>query len=1393
MFNNGNQTNKWYIGTAANNGGENGMYISDNGGSSNTYTISASSFVYCFREINIDNNGKYIIEFDWRANGENNYDILKAFIIPTMLNPNLSAGQSNGMEGNNTDTPSEWMDAGNISTLNDHSDWQHSYAEKELEAGLYYLVFFWKNDNSVGTMPPAAIDNIHIEQLINPVVVTSSAYEIGSTYATLNGVIVNQGASDIIEYGFEYGTDTENLTENITSTDDIAEFSATITGLTPNTTYYYRAYATNSDGTGYGEIKSFRTCGQYAGQDYVDLGLPNGTKWANMNIGAENTVGYGDYFAWGETTPKENYNWETYQYCNGSGSTLTKYCNNAEYGDNGFTDALTTLEAIDDAANANWGAEWRMPTNEEVQELINNCTCTWTTQNGVNGRLYTGPNGNSIFMPAAGTHGSNGFRDVGSYGTYWSSSLYTASTNRSGRFIFYSGNQLLDDNSRYEGQSVRAVYRPSPTVATKSTDNITLTTATLHGSIIKIGSSEVIERGFIYGTNRSNLTDTIQSETETTEFSASLTGLATSTTYYYRAYATNSDETGYGEIKSFTTPAGVLGDHYYVDLGMPSGTKWANINIGASTPYDYGDYFAWGEIVPHYSVNGTDTTWLDGYEQGYTWTNYRYCNGDGNTLTKYCNDAEYGNNGFIDSLITLEAIDDAAAVNWGEEWRMPTKEEYEELLNNSTQEWTVQNGVTGLLITGYNGGTIFLPAASWRDDVSLGNDVTSCYWSSSLYTYNPSSAWNNYSYSNNYGTSNFYRYVGLPIRPVYKVEPLAVDIDYEPYNCDFEDTEENANWILNNSRQTNKWHIGYAVNNGGEKSLYISNDGGANYTYNTGATSYIYASRKINITETDKYQFDFDRRVRGESNYDLLRAFLVPDSLSQNLSGGTNNGMSSTNNTTPAGWIDISTAGVMSEQMGWKHNKSKLNINAGIYNLTFFWKNDGSGGYSPPAAVDNVMVRKLPPFEVTTLVVPRNSTSATLGAEIVIDRETEITQVGFAFGENESQLLDTLRMAYSGNTFTRQITDLTPQTNYYYRAFAKYDDRTVFGDIVSFRTKSNDTDGTTDNPLTIDNAEEWAQFAEAMLQSESQSTSTYKGFEIYNCGDDTYFKITADIDIVNCDNTIVNKFSGHLNGNGNTVTIRFNDQVGAATAFNAIENATVDSLNILVPSSYEIAANVASYGALSLSAKSSAISNCTTMVSGNKKITSRNPGKFGGLVGNSINNTIVNCTNNLPIEVSPDSYVWVGGIVGSIEGGSVSGCTNNAVVKGVYAGGIAGQILEATLSSNLNAGTVTAQEMAGGIVASVADGDVVIDKCMNIGEVFATNQGCSFVSIGGIVGYNPLANLTISNCANYGYFPAGQVIGTMYNGDKGTGKHVLHFELWNENVAQNPLDYMVFE
>ena len=192
---------------------------------------------------------------------------------------------------------------------------------------------------------------------------------------------------------------------------------------------------------------------------YVDLGLPSGLLWATCNVGAHAPEEYGDYFAWGETTPKDIYNWGTYQYCMGSSSsTMTKYCNNSEYGYNGFTDDLTTLEPSDDAATANWGGGWRMPTKAEFEELYNNTTMTWTTQNSVNGRLFTASNGNSLFLPAAGYRYYSSLYDAGSYGFYWSSSLSTDYPNSSWAFRFDSGNYNMHDISRRcYGQSVRPV------------------------------------------------------------------------------------------------------------------------------------------------------------------------------------------------------------------------------------------------------------------------------------------------------------------------------------------------------------------------------------------------------------------------------------------------------------------------------------------------------------------------------------------------------------------------------------------------------------------------------------------------------------------------------------------------------------------------------------------------------------------------------------------------------------------------------------------------------------------------------------------------------------------------------------------------------------------------
>ncbi|MBO7200012.1 MAG: hypothetical protein J6V54_01315 [Bacteroidales bacterium] len=123
--------------------------------------------------------------------------------------------------------------------------------------------------------------------------------------------------------------------------------------------------------------------GTIAGHDYVDLGLPSGTKWATCNVGASTPEEYGNYYAWGETSTKTEYTEEnsvTY------GQQMSDISGNAQY----------------DAATANWGSTWRIPNRAEVEELIDNCTWTWTTQNGVNGIKVTGTNGNSIFLPAAG-------------------------------------------------------------------------------------------------------------------------------------------------------------------------------------------------------------------------------------------------------------------------------------------------------------------------------------------------------------------------------------------------------------------------------------------------------------------------------------------------------------------------------------------------------------------------------------------------------------------------------------------------------------------------------------------------------------------------------------------------------------------------------------------------------------------------------------------------------------------------------------------------------------------------------------------------------------------------------------------------------------------------------
>ena len=193
------------------------------------------------------------------------------------------------------------------------------------------------------------------------------------------------------------------------------------------------------------------------GHEYVDLGLS--VKWATCNVGANKPEDYGDYFAWGETKPKSTYSWRTYKWCNnGRGDDLTKYCTNKNLGYKRFVDEKITLLLSDDAAHANWGGSWRMPTDAELTELREQCTWTWTTQNGVYGRKVTGPNGNSIFLPAAGFRNGSSLYNAGSDGNYWSSLLSTVRPDSAWRVLFFgSSNVGRGYDRRSYGFSVRPV------------------------------------------------------------------------------------------------------------------------------------------------------------------------------------------------------------------------------------------------------------------------------------------------------------------------------------------------------------------------------------------------------------------------------------------------------------------------------------------------------------------------------------------------------------------------------------------------------------------------------------------------------------------------------------------------------------------------------------------------------------------------------------------------------------------------------------------------------------------------------------------------------------------------------------------------------------------------
>ena len=414
--------------------------------------------------------------------------------------------------------------------------------------------------------------------------------------------------------------------------------------------------------------------GENAGYQAIDLGLS--VKWANMNVGATAPEEAGNYYAWAWPHVLESYSVYTCPWLDDWGrqnrtrAYFHKYCTSETYG---TVDGKSQIELEDDAAYVNMDTTWRMPTLEEARELLDSCTWEWITQNEVPGYQVTGPNGRSIFLPAAGAIDSRfnaqEATNVGKQGRYWTSTLSSEASSEADAIFFNKPYNYLDISEtqfRENGFTVRGVLRND--IEEKS----------VWGDIDCDGSVTVADIVMLID---------IYLNTEIDD-----------------------------------------GSYKAIDLGLS--VKWANMNVGATAPEEYGDFYAWGYPVVPEGYSPPYCPWL-GPGAKIDSQHYKY-----DAWQKYCTRS---NMGVVDGKTVVEPQDDAAYVNMGTTWRTPSVEEAQELLDNCTWEKTTLNEVNGLLVTGPNGNSIFLPTGgcflsfnngTWYSGYRKG--VIGYYWLNSI-------------------------------------------------------------------------------------------------------------------------------------------------------------------------------------------------------------------------------------------------------------------------------------------------------------------------------------------------------------------------------------------------------------------------------------------------------------------------------------------------------------------------------------------------------------------------------------------------------------------------------------------------------------------------------------
>ena len=935
---NGSLPNKWFIGSAINHDGEQSLYVSNDNGVSNAYTHTAG-VIFASRTINIAEEGDYAVSFLWRAWGESSADYIRAAMVPA--NVELVAGTSNPAGFSATALPAGWIAVDGGSKLNQDTSWTLAENVAHFTAGLYNLVFAWRNDGSVGTAP-AAIDSVSITAVTCPAPDSLVVSGITENSATISWNV--RGSEN--EWQYRLSSDDEWI--------DIDANPYTIEGLAASSSYTVelRAACDKSAEDFSVAITSapfYTLCG-------IISELPFEEDFESYATGSAATFSP----CWG----KGLFGASTinYPYVNSASNNKFMYFVGQSYSTSSADNVylvtpefseelpLNTLQLTFDAHKYNSTSNYPSHmivaavngtayTNINAASIDTLGVFDFTNNDFENFELdlvsYTGTKRHIAFIvPAIGSSSSYNYNYV-----YLDNiSVHAAPNCRRPANIQFSDTTTNSITMSWTelGEATTWIYRLSDSAEWVEINTNPYTIENLeHSSTYNVQLRAYCAEGDTSSMARASFNTLcgVATVSETTSFSQNFNGITagipqcwdnsegttTTDSYKWNFYATGHEGSGL----RFNSYSNTNGNTNFL------ATPELAIEVPAQLAFWYKNPDG-GDFSVFFSTDGgtTKTLIASGLTGASNWTLAEYTLPDtlvNQTINIYFKGtSNYGSN---DAYIYLDEVVVEKAPACGR----PTVTVSAVAESSATVTLTDQNELNHYALALYTGTTLV-------DSVEVTGN------SHEYTTLQNSTAYTLYAYTI---CTEGNLVAAQPVNFSTTAVPVAL-----PYSTGFE-AGQDAGWqFANNS--TNGWFIGSAASNGGTNGMYISNDNGTTNAYSNGTTTTSYAY-KLFAFETGEYSFSFDWKANGElgttgTYWDFLRVFLAPGDAELTANAGVTGGA-----VVPTGWIDL--ADRLNNVTDWQHIDTVINIaSAGNYQIVFCWRNDGSGGDQTPAAIDNISI-----------------------------------------------------------------------------------------------------------------------------------------------------------------------------------------------------------------------------------------------------------------------------------------------------------------------------------------------------------------------------------------------------------------------------------------------------